>query len=79
MREAKKKRTTKETEVYVAINLDMEETSKIETGIPFLDHMLTLLAFHGNFTLNVEASGDTPVDSHHTIEDIAITLGEVFR
>ncbi|MFW6298265.1 MAG: imidazoleglycerol-phosphate dehydratase, partial [Bacillota bacterium] len=79
MREAKKKRVTKETDVYVAINLDMEEASKVETGIPFLDHMLTLLAFHGKFTLNVQASGDTPVDSHHTIEDIAITLGEVFK
>ncbi|MFP4078064.1 MAG: imidazoleglycerol-phosphate dehydratase HisB [Candidatus Izemoplasmataceae bacterium] len=79
MREARKTRKTKETEVYVAINLDMEEASRVETGIPFLDHMLTLLAFHGKFTLNIEAKGDTPVDSHHTIEDIGITFGEVFK
>lgn len=79
MRESTIKRQTKETQVTLSLNLDGYNPPRTETGIPFLDHMLTLLAFHGQFTLNVEAKGDLAVDSHHTVEDIAITLGEAFK
>ena len=79
MRTSTINRKTKETEVSVSLNLDGYNPPRIRTNIPFLDHMLTLLAFHGGFTLSVEANGDTPVDSHHTVEDVAITLGEAFK
>lgn len=79
MREASKQRTTGETSVNVTINLDEANAPSIDTGIPFLDHMLTLMAFHGQFSLDIEAKGDLDVDSHHTIEDIAITLGDALR
>jgi imidazoleglycerol-phosphate dehydratase len=79
MREASKQRTTGETSVNVTINLDEANASSIDTGIPFLDHMLTLMAFHGQFSLDIEAKGDLAVDSHHTIEDIAITFGDALR
>ena len=79
MREADKQRTTGETSVNVAINLDEANAPSIDTGIPFLDHMLTLMAFHGQFSLDIEAKGDLTVDSHHTVEDIAITFGDALR
>ena len=79
MRKATRKRKTKETDITVSVNLDTFTEPDIETTIPFLDHMLTLLSFHGQFSLNVKAAGDTSVDSHHTVEDVGIALGEVFK
>lgn len=78
MRIAKIERKTLETEISVEINLDGNGNSKINTGIGFLDHMLTLMAFHGSFDLKVNCNGDLYVDEHHTVEDIGITLGEAF-
>jgi imidazoleglycerol-phosphate dehydratase len=71
------RRTTKETDVYVQLNLDGAGQAKIDSGIPFLDHMLTLLAVHSLCDLTVQATGDLAVDDHHTVEDIALTLGAV--
>jgi imidazoleglycerol-phosphate dehydratase/histidinol-phosphatase len=71
-------RTTLETQVKVTVNLDGSGKSQIETGIGFFNHMLEQIARHGNIDLIVEAKGDLHVDEHHTIEDIAITLGETF-
>lgn len=68
-------RQTKETKIKVDIELDGAGTAEISTGIPFLDHMLELFAQHGLFDLNITASGDLEVDSHHTVEDIGICLG----
>ncbi|MGF7430777.1 imidazoleglycerol-phosphate dehydratase HisB [Thermoanaerobacterium thermosaccharolyticum] len=78
MREAEVNRKTAETEVYVKINIDGAGKSDIKTGIGFLDHMLNLFSKHGLFDLQVEAKGDLYVDSHHTVEDIGITLGQAF-
>ncbi|AST58123.1 imidazoleglycerol-phosphate dehydratase [Thermoanaerobacterium thermosaccharolyticum] len=78
MREAEVNRKTAETEVYVKINIDGAGKSHINTGIGFLDHMLNLFSKHGLFDLQVEAKGDLYVDSHHTVEDIGITLGQAF-
>src|SRR5436189_4275689 len=69
-------RKTKETDIRVALNLDGSGRSKISTGLPFLDHMLTLFAKHGLFDLTVTCKGDLEVDDHHSVEDIAITLGK---
>jgi imidazoleglycerol-phosphate dehydratase len=71
-------RTTKETDIRVALNLDGSGISKINSGIPFLDHMLDLFARHGLFDLEVTCKGDTNIDDHHSVEDIAICLGQVF-
>ncbi|MDD3154729.1 MAG: imidazoleglycerol-phosphate dehydratase HisB [Victivallaceae bacterium] len=76
MRNAEVKRTTKETDIYVKIELDGTGGCSPETGIPFLDHMLNLFARHGLFDLTVRASGDLEIDAHHTIEDLGLTLGE---
>jgi imidazoleglycerol-phosphate dehydratase len=73
---AKIARKTKETDIQVEINLDGDGSGSISTGIPFLDHMLTLFAKHGLFDLSVKAVGDLEIDAHHTVEDIALTLGE---
>lgn len=72
-------RNTLETKIKVEINLDGSGEAKIDTGVGFLDHMLTLMAFHGKFDLTILAKGDLCVDDHHTIEDIGICLGEVFK
>jgi len=72
-------RTTKETSIEVRIDLDGTGTSHVSTGIPFYDHMLDQLARHGGFDLTVAAQGDLHIDTHHTVEDVAITLGEAFR
>lgn len=77
-RTAEKRRTTKETDVEVRIDLDGRGASKVETGIGFLDHMLELFARHGLFDLEVTCSGDLRIDGHHSVEDIAITLGQAF-
>ena len=74
-REAVIERTTKETSIKLRLNLDGTGESKIATGIPFFDHMLTLFARHGLFNLEVDAKGDIEVDFHHTVEDTGITLG----
>ena len=71
-------RTTKESDVLVEINLDGTGEVTVDTGVPFYDHMLSQLGKHGAFDLNVKTKGDVSVDEHHTIEDTAIALGEVF-
>jgi imidazoleglycerol-phosphate dehydratase len=77
-RQATNSRKTKETDISVALNLDGMGLSAINTGIGFLDHMLDLFARHGLFDLTVECKGDLHIDDHHTVEDIAITLGQAF-
>ncbi|MDP8298395.1 MAG: imidazoleglycerol-phosphate dehydratase [Candidatus Tantalella remota] len=73
-------RKSKETDIEVAVlNVDGRGESKISTSIGFLDHMLTLFAYHGYFDIELNASGDTHVDNHHLNEDIGIALGEVFK
>ena len=72
-------RKTKETEIRIRIDLDGSGLYSIETGIPFLDHMLESFARHGLFDLEVVARGDIDVDLHHTVEDIGISLGQAFR
>lgn len=73
------KRKTAETQISVKLNLDGEGKCDILTGVGFLDHMLTLLAKHSFMDLTVKAKGDLEVDSHHTVEDIGIVLGEALR
>ena len=70
-------RNTAETQITAAIDLDGEGKSRISTGIPFMDHMLTLFAKHGFVDLDVSAKGDLEVDCHHTMEDLGIVLGEL--
>jgi len=72
-------RTTKETEISVTLDLDGRGTHEIESGVPFLDHMLTQIARHGFFDLQVSARGDLEIDAHHTVEDLGICLGEAFK
>lgn len=79
MRTASIKRTTRETDISLTLNLDGSGRSEISSGVGFLDHMLTLLASHGRFDLSLSCKGDTEVDDHHTTEDIGIALGEAFR
>jgi len=78
-RKASHRRTTNETDITVEIDLDGDGRSSISTGLRFLDHMLDQLAKHGSFDLKIEAIGDLDIDEHHTVEDIAITLGEAFN
>ncbi|HEX6238372.1 MAG TPA: imidazoleglycerol-phosphate dehydratase, partial [Acidimicrobiales bacterium] len=79
-RSATRSRTTRETSVSVALDLDGPEGKvHADTGLPFLDHMLDQLGRHGGFDLSVDARGDLHVDGHHTVEDVAIVLGETFR
>jgi len=78
MREAEVRRKTKETDVRVRIGLDGNGRSEVSTGVSFLDHMLELFARHGLFDLEVECRGDLEIDDHHSVEDIAITLGQAF-
>ncbi len=72
-------RTTKESDVLVEINLDGTGEVKVDTGVPFYDHMLSQLGKHGAFDLNVKTKGDISVDEHHTIEDTALALGTAFK
>ena len=69
-------RKTKETDIRILLNLDGSGESRVSTGLPFLDHMLTLFAKHGLFDLAVTCKGDLEVDDHHSVEDIAITIGK---
>jgi imidazoleglycerol-phosphate dehydratase len=78
-RTARVTRTTKETSIDISLNLDGSGTSQVSTGIPFYDHMLDQLARHGGFDLTVAATGDLHIDTHHTVEDVAIALGEALR
>ena len=75
MRTGEINRNTTETSIYVKWNLDGTGKSEISTGIPFMDHMLTLFARHGGFDLTVQAQGDLEVDCHHTMEDLGLTMG----
>lgn len=78
MRSTQIDRTTAETKISLSLNLDGRGKSEINTGCGFLDHMLTLFAKHGGFDLTVSCDGDLYVDSHHTVEDIGICLGQAF-
>ena len=77
-RVAERKRSTKETEISVRIDLDGTGKAKVSTGIPFFDHMLEQIGRHGGFDLELTARGDLDVDTHHTIEDTGIVLGAAF-
>jgi len=76
---ASRSRVTNETSIEVSIDLDGTGVTNISTGIPFYDHMLDQLGRHGGFDLTVRATGDLHIDTHHTVEDVAISLGEAFR
>ena len=78
MRKAEVSRTTGETDIRILLELDGTGKSSIDTGVGFLDHMLTLFARHGRFDLEVSCKGDTYVDDHHSVEDIGIALGKAF-
>jgi imidazoleglycerol-phosphate dehydratase len=75
-RKAEVRRKTKETEISLKLDLDGIGKHSVRTGIPFFDHMLSLLAYHGSIDLSLRAKGDIGVDSHHTVEDVGICLGE---
>jgi imidazoleglycerol-phosphate dehydratase len=79
MRKGSIKRTTKETDVEVAVDLDGTGASSIATGIGFLDHMLDLLARHSRIDITVNAKGDLHIDHHHTTEDVGISLGQAVK
>ncbi len=78
-RSARVVRKTKETDITVELNLDGRGQANVDTGIPFLDHMLDSLTRHGFFDLTICAQGDLAVDQHHTVEDVGLTLGEALR
>lgn len=77
-RTASLSRTTRETDIKVGIDLDGTGVSKINTGVPFFDHMLDQVARHGLIDIELEATGDLEIDAHHTVEDVGITLGQAF-
>ena len=79
MRTSEITRNTAETKITLKLNLDGTGKSQIDTGVGFLDHMLTLFAAHGKFDLTVICNGDTGVDDHHSVEDIGICLGQAFQ
>jgi imidazoleglycerol-phosphate dehydratase len=79
MRKAEIIRTTSETDIKLSLNLDGRGNADINTGVPFLDHMLNLFARHSMFDLTVSCKGDTDIDAHHTTEDIGIALGKAFK
>ena len=79
MRTASIERNTFETKIQLSLNLDAQEPVSIDTGVGFFDHMLTLMARHGRFSLVVKADGDLHVDSHHTVEDVGIVLGQALK
>ena len=75
-RQATVERNTKETQITVSVNLDGSGQLEVETGLPFLDHMLDQIARHGLVDIDIKAKGDLEIDAHHTVEDIGITLGQ---
>jgi imidazoleglycerol-phosphate dehydratase len=77
-RRATRARTTRETAIEIDVDLDAATDPTVETGLPFFDHMLEQLGRHGGLGLDVKATGDLAVDSHHTVEDVGIALGEAF-
>ena len=77
-RQAEIKRKTNETDIFVSLNIDGNGIAEIDTGIPFLDHMLHQISSHGLFDLKINAKGDTHIDDHHTNEDVGIALGKAF-
>lgn len=79
MRTAQVKRDTAETQISVSLNLDGTGKQSLQTGVPFLDHMLDQIARHGLVDLDVVANGDLHIDAHHTVEDIGITIGQAMR
>lgn len=79
MRTCEITRKTAETDISLSLNLDGSGKGSIDTGVGFLNHMLTLFAAHGKFDLTVKCAGDTEVDDHHSVEDIGIVLGQAFR
>ncbi|MGQ0521029.1 MAG: imidazoleglycerol-phosphate dehydratase HisB [Actinomycetota bacterium] len=78
-RTATRTRSTKETQIEVRLDLDGEGVTAVDTGLPFFDHMLSQLGRHGGIDLTIHARGDLDVDTHHTVEDVAIVLGEAVR
>lgn len=78
-RQASVERNTLETQIKVQVNLDGTGTCKLNTGVPFLEHMLDQVARHGLIDLEIEAKGDLDIDAHHTVEDIGITLGQAIN
>src|SRR5665213_665249 len=78
-RTARLERATSESSVLVEINLDGTGVSVIDTSVPFYDHMLTALSKHSLIDMKIKATGDTHIDAHHTVEDVAISFGEVLR
>ena len=79
VRSAARSRSTKETSIDISLDVDGTGQTRVDTGIPFYDHMLSQLGKHGGLDLSVTAKGDLSVDTHHTVEDVGILLGEVFR
>lgn len=73
------RRKTAETDIVLTLGIDGTGVSKIDTGVPFFDHMLTLFAKHGLFDLEIRAQGDNDVDYHHTVEDVGLVLGDAFK
>ena len=76
MRNATVTRNTKETQITVSVNLDGTGKASLQSGVPFLDHMLDQIARHGLIDIEIKATGDTHIDDHHTVEDVGITLGQ---
>jgi len=79
MSRATVERQTKETQIRLTLDLDRRDAPKIQTGVPFFDHMLTAFAFHGGFYLELDAQGDLEVDAHHLVEDTGLVLGEALK
>ena len=79
MRTANVERDTLETQIKISVNLDGEGTAKLDTGLPFFEHMLDQIARHGMIDLDIKANGDTHIDDHHTVEDVGITLGQAIN
>ena len=79
MRKTSAERKTKETNIRIEINLDGTGRYAIDTSVPFLDHMLSLMSKHGLFDLKIKAKGDIEIDNHHTVEDTGIVLGKAFK
>lgn len=78
-RTAQLERKTKEAEIRVALNLDGSGQAKVETGMPFFNHMLDIFTRHGLFDIEIQAKGDIEVDYHHTVEDVGLALGQTFK